>query len=143
MATGAIRLAIRHRAELIPCSIIDEGRWRFQIELGRPAPEECLATETELVSAGKHLARLNCFRISEPSRNMCGIRFNRCSCGTLPSTLPDGKSSGSNPSILNNLLRDNPIVVTGMGCFSRGRRLRGCAVGGGHRGRSHGSVAGV
>ena len=55
MATGAVRLAIRHRAELIPCSIIDEGRWRFQIELGRPAPAECLASEADLVPAGKHL----------------------------------------------------------------------------------------
>jgi lauroyl/myristoyl acyltransferase len=55
MATGAVRLAIRHRAELIPCSIIDEGCWRFQIELGRPAPAECLATESDLVPAGKHL----------------------------------------------------------------------------------------
>ena len=55
MATGAVRLAIRHGAELIPCSIIDEGRWRFRIELGRPVPAECLAAETDMVSAGKHL----------------------------------------------------------------------------------------
>jgi lauroyl/myristoyl acyltransferase len=33
MATGAVRLAIRHQAELIPCAIIDEGRWRFRLEL--------------------------------------------------------------------------------------------------------------
>jgi lauroyl/myristoyl acyltransferase len=55
MATGAIRLAIRHRAELIPCCIIREGRWRFRIELGRPVPAEYLAAETDLISAGKHL----------------------------------------------------------------------------------------
>jgi Bacterial lipid A biosynthesis acyltransferase len=55
MATGAIRLAIRHRAQLIPCCIIREGRWRFRIELGRPVPAEYLTAETDLVPAGKHL----------------------------------------------------------------------------------------
>ncbi len=55
MATGAVRLAIRHRAELFPCSIVDEGRWHFRIELGRPVPAEYLAAETDLVPAGKHL----------------------------------------------------------------------------------------
>src|ERR1700722_7536939 len=55
MATGAIRLAIRHRAELIPCCIIEEGPWRFRIELGRPSPADYLATETDLIPAGKHL----------------------------------------------------------------------------------------
>jgi lauroyl/myristoyl acyltransferase len=55
MATGALRLAIRHRAELIPFSIVDEGHWRFQVELGRPVPAECLVSEADLVPAGKHL----------------------------------------------------------------------------------------
>ena len=55
MATGAIRLAIHHRAELVPCCIIEEGCWRFRIELGRPVPAENLATETDLIPAGKHL----------------------------------------------------------------------------------------
>ena len=55
MATGALRLAIRHGAELIPFSIVDGGRWRFQIELGRPVPAEYLVSEDNLVPAGKHL----------------------------------------------------------------------------------------
>jgi lauroyl/myristoyl acyltransferase len=55
MATGALRLAIRHRAELIPFSIVDEGHWRFQIELGRPVPPEYLVSEADLVPAGNHL----------------------------------------------------------------------------------------
>ena len=55
MATGAIRLAIRHRAELIPCSIVDEGRWHFHLELGRPVPEKFLAARADWVRAGKHL----------------------------------------------------------------------------------------
>jgi lauroyl/myristoyl acyltransferase len=55
MATGAVRLAIRHRAELISCAVIDEGRWRFRIELGRPVPVEYLTAEVDWVHAGKHL----------------------------------------------------------------------------------------
>jgi len=55
MATGALRLAVRHRAELFPCVVIDEGRWRFQIKLGRPVPAEYLAAEIDLMPAGKHL----------------------------------------------------------------------------------------
>jgi hypothetical protein len=55
MATGAVRLAIRHQAELIPCCIIDEGRWHFRIELGRPVPRKFLTAESEWRHAGKHL----------------------------------------------------------------------------------------
>jgi hypothetical protein len=55
MATGAVRLAMRHRAELVPCSIVYEGRWRFNIELGRPVPAEYLAAEADWVRAGKYL----------------------------------------------------------------------------------------
>jgi hypothetical protein len=57
MATGAIRLARRHQAELIPCSILDEGGWQFRIELGRPVPRECLTAEADGISAGKHLLK--------------------------------------------------------------------------------------
>jgi lauroyl/myristoyl acyltransferase len=92
MATGAVRLAIRHGAELIPCSIIDEGRWRFQIELGRPAPAECLATETDLVPAGKHL--LNELLLHFPNHSgQCSNQLIRC-CQLSPPALPAGKSSG-------------------------------------------------
>jgi lauroyl/myristoyl acyltransferase len=92
MATGAMRLAIRHRAELIPCSIIDEGRWRFQIELGRPVPAECLATETDMVPAGKHLLNelLPHFRNHS---GQCSNQLIRCS-QLSPPVLLDGKSSG-------------------------------------------------
>ena len=55
MAAGAVRLALHHGAELIPCSILDEGRWRFHIELGRPVPAEYLAAGADWVRAGKHL----------------------------------------------------------------------------------------
>jgi len=55
MATGAIRLAIRHQAELIPCSITDEGSWRYRITLGRPVPREHLTAKADWAGAGKHL----------------------------------------------------------------------------------------
>jgi hypothetical protein len=55
MATGAVRLALRHQAELIPCSILDEGRWHFRIELGRPVPREFLTAGSGWSRAGKHL----------------------------------------------------------------------------------------
>jgi lauroyl/myristoyl acyltransferase len=54
MATGPIRMALRHRAELIPCTIIDQGDWRFQIRLGPPVPASSLASDDPL-PAGKHL----------------------------------------------------------------------------------------
>lgn len=55
MPTGALRLAIRHRAELIFCSIVEEGQWRFCIEFGQPVPKEYLVDETDLIPAAKHL----------------------------------------------------------------------------------------
>jgi lauroyl/myristoyl acyltransferase len=55
MPTGAVRLAIHHQAELIPCTIIDEGSWRFRIEIGGPVPEEFLTAKSDYVRAGKHL----------------------------------------------------------------------------------------
>jgi lauroyl/myristoyl acyltransferase len=55
MATGAIRLAIRHQAELIPCSIIEEGPWRFRIEVGKPVPKEFLTAGSGWLCAGNHL----------------------------------------------------------------------------------------
>jgi lauroyl/myristoyl acyltransferase len=55
MPTGALRLAIRHQAELIFCSIVEEGQWRFCIEFGQPVPKEYLVDETDLIPAAKHL----------------------------------------------------------------------------------------
>jgi len=55
MATGAIRLAARHRAGLFPCQIIDEGNWHFRVELGRPVPEAYLTEDPNISAAGQHL----------------------------------------------------------------------------------------
>jgi hypothetical protein len=55
MAAGAVRLAIRHRAELIPLVLIDEGHWHYHIKLGRPVPPEYLTAEADWTQAGKHL----------------------------------------------------------------------------------------
>lgn len=42
MATGAIRLASYHDAELVPCSMIDEGRWHFHLRIAKPVPRHLL-----------------------------------------------------------------------------------------------------
>lgn len=55
MNTGALRLARRQRAELVPATLIDEGGWYFRLELGRPVPGEFLTTEAGWPSAGKFL----------------------------------------------------------------------------------------
>jgi lauroyl/myristoyl acyltransferase len=55
MPTGALRLAIRHEAELIFCSIVETGPWRFRIEFGEPVPKEYLKDETDLIAAAKYL----------------------------------------------------------------------------------------
>lgn len=55
MAAGAVRLAARYQADLIPCCIIEERGWQFRIEIGRPVPREYLAGKPDMVRAGKHL----------------------------------------------------------------------------------------
>jgi hypothetical protein len=55
MAAGAVRLAVRHSAELIPCTVVDQGRWRFLIKLGEPVPQELLLSKNDWQAAGKHL----------------------------------------------------------------------------------------
>jgi hypothetical protein len=55
MATGAMRLAAHHGAELIPCTILYEGNWQFRIELGDPVPREFLSGRVDQPAVGKHL----------------------------------------------------------------------------------------
>jgi lauroyl/myristoyl acyltransferase len=55
MATGAVRMAILHQAELVPCLIVDEGRWHFRMHFGRPVPKEFLTAQPDWNRAGKHL----------------------------------------------------------------------------------------
>jgi lauroyl/myristoyl acyltransferase len=55
MATGAIRFAVRHQADIIPCAITDEGSWHYRITLGHPVPREALTPEADWTGAGKHL----------------------------------------------------------------------------------------
>jgi lauroyl/myristoyl acyltransferase len=57
MATGAIRLAAKCDAELIPCFMIDEGRWQFRLEIGQPVPSEFLTTKLDNIGAAQHLLR--------------------------------------------------------------------------------------
>jgi hypothetical protein len=55
MASGAVRLAIHHQADLIPCNIINEGAWKFRVRLGNPVPKEYLASDADWFRAGKFL----------------------------------------------------------------------------------------
>lgn len=52
-ATGAIRLARKHGAPLMACSIHCEGPWRFVVNIGSPVPDECWRQTNEEV--GGHL----------------------------------------------------------------------------------------
>ena len=92
MATGAVRLAIRHRAELIPIAVIDEGRWRYHVILGHPVPAEYLAADGDCVRAGKHLLDelLPHFR---NHTELCTDRFARFFQPAPPIVL-EGKLSG-------------------------------------------------
>lgn len=55
MATGAMRLAAHCDAELIPCSMTDQGGWNFRLEIEPPIPREFLSAESNLHGAGQHL----------------------------------------------------------------------------------------
>ncbi|HXT10665.1 MAG TPA: hypothetical protein VN873_03815 [Candidatus Angelobacter sp.] len=54
MSSGPIRLAMRQRAELMACLIVDHGGWNFEITLGPPVPVEVIESGNEL-RAGEHL----------------------------------------------------------------------------------------
>lgn len=54
MASGAIRMAMRNSADLIPCSITEVDAWQFQIHLGPPVPAPLLESGDPL-PVGKHL----------------------------------------------------------------------------------------
>jgi hypothetical protein len=77
MATVALRLAVRHQAELIPCYITDRGRWRFRITLGRPVPGEFLAAEAGWVNAGRHLLD-EMLPVLRAHPEQCSAHFLRC-----------------------------------------------------------------
>lgn len=54
LATGAMRLALRSGADLLPLTIIDEGVWRFRIVVDAPVP---LIDEDGFAAAGSQLMR--------------------------------------------------------------------------------------
>ena len=55
MATGALRLAARHQAVLIPFTIVDAGGWKFRLRLHQPVPAELLVAGDEFEQAAAHL----------------------------------------------------------------------------------------
>ncbi len=115
MATGAIRLASRYGAELIPCSIIEEGNWRFRIEVGQPVPTEYLAGEPDMVRAGKHLLT-QMFPQIQPHLAQCRPVFFQCFHheGTLENSRRRG-GDGSSPLVLPPFCGDklSPPQVSG------------------------------
>ena len=111
MATGAVRLAMHHRAELIPCSIVDEGCWCFHIELGRLVPAGCLAAETDWVHAGKHLLNELLPRFQSHPRQ-CLNQLINC-FQPAPPAGPMENLTRLNSSIPTHLLRDNPVTARG------------------------------
>ena len=87
MASAAMRLAAQQGACLFPCSIIDEGQWRFRVEFGCPVPEDLLSGTPDFTSAGKHLLdeMLPCLR-AHPEQCTPKI-FESFRTGTPPQSL--------------------------------------------------------
>jgi hypothetical protein len=93
IAAGAVRLAMRHHAELMPCCIIQEGAWHYRIKLGPPVPQDYLAAGTDGLCAGRSLIdeMLPLFR-SRPEQ--CSSELLRCLKPSAPvAALETGKSS--------------------------------------------------
>lgn len=57
IAAGAMRLAMHHHAELLPCCIIHEGAWHYRIKLGPPVPRDYLTAGTDWFRAGRCLIK--------------------------------------------------------------------------------------
>jgi lauroyl/myristoyl acyltransferase len=57
MATGPLRMAANHGALLFSCLLMEEGDWRFGLEIGSPVPDALLAAESGWEEAGAHLMR--------------------------------------------------------------------------------------
>lgn len=77
MSTGAVRLAIRHEAELIACSLIDLGGWRFKIKLGRPVPREFLTKDADHTLAGNYLLN-DMMPVFKAFPEQCTVHLTRC-----------------------------------------------------------------
>jgi len=93
IATGAVRLAVHHHAELMPCCIVHEGAWHYRIKLGPPVPQDYLAAGTDGLCAGRSLIdeMLPLFR-SRPEQ--CSSELLRCLKPSAPvAVLETGKSS--------------------------------------------------
>lgn len=55
MASGAVRLAQKHGADLMACSLIGEGPWKFRLKISPPVPKEFLQPDAGWAPAGKCL----------------------------------------------------------------------------------------
>ena len=85
MATGAMRLAAHCKAELIPCSMRDEGRWNFRLEIGPPIPGEYLTNELDLQNAGQHLLRIMLLHLRRHPEDCASYLLDRFQSNAAPS----------------------------------------------------------
>jgi hypothetical protein len=77
IAAGAVRLAMRHHAELMPCCIIQEGAWHYRIKLGPPVPRDYLIAGTDWSRAGRYLIdEMLPLMLSHPEQ--CSPHLIRC-----------------------------------------------------------------
>ncbi len=74
MATGAIRMAARSRAKLVPCTIVEESAWCFFIEIGQPVPEQVLQSSELVRAASSHLLE-EMMRVVERHPDQCGLEL--------------------------------------------------------------------
>jgi lauroyl/myristoyl acyltransferase len=83
MATGAIRLAARAEAELIPCLIFETASWQFTLHFGTPVPKRYLGLSPDLGRAAAHLLA-EFLKIIPLYPEQCGRRLLSCiSPGTM------------------------------------------------------------
>lgn len=116
VATGAIRMAARKRALLVPCTVLSVGPWRFRIELGRPVPEAFLGPVPDVSRAATHLVselfplqkaysdhwcRELLESLRKPTSSMSGLDAPAAAGGEgRPDTAPSVAVAGTRTSIL-------------------------------------------
>ena len=109
MATGAIRMAARKRAVLLPCAALNLGPWRFRLEIGRPVPGEFLGPIPDVPRAPAHLvSELFPLQQAHPDhccREVFGSRRKDAPPAPDPDMLP---AQGTNPADVAVSLSPSP-----------------------------------
>lgn len=77
MATGALRLAARADAEVVPCLIRADRPWGFTIHFGRPVPPAWVRDKNRHAAACDHLLR-EFLPVIADQLEQCGPELLRC-----------------------------------------------------------------